>query len=211
MTFFRVFATWLYRRNEIRQSPPFAYRRPDEYQPTIIPPVTQDAILDAIPGESRGIFLAMFLMGIRPGEARALDCGDFREGMVKVSKAVKDRVPREVIRGTKARKSRLVPVHPDLEEWITRNVPKTQLLIGARSSGSSTRRERGLAHNPCRCTRPGSIPWPPRPTRGSETSERSNPSSAMQTCARHVDTRSSGSVRSSRSCVLARSASSGTR
>jgi integrase len=129
---FHSFVTWLYKRNEIRQVPSFDWPRPDEYQPTIIPPETQDAILDAIPEDSRGIFLAMFLMGVRPGEARALDCGDLhtRGRTLTVSKAVKGRGPSEVIRGTKTRKARSVPVHPDLDEWISRNIPKVKLVIG---------------------------------------------------------------------------------
>jgi len=129
---FHSFVKWLHKRDEIRQMPAFTWPKPDEYQPTIIPPQTQDAILDAIPEDSRGIFLAMFLMGVRPGEVRALDCGDLhtRGRTLTVSKAVKGRGPAEVIRGTKTRKSRLVPVHPDLDEWISRNVPKAQLLMG---------------------------------------------------------------------------------
>jgi site-specific recombinase XerD len=127
---FRSFVSWLYLRGEIRQIPHFTWPKCEEYEPTIISPDLQDDLLEAIPEDRRGIFLAEFLIGLRPGEARALDCRDYRDAKLRVSKAVKGRGERKVIRGTKTRRVRFVPVHPDLATWIAKYVPKPRLLQG---------------------------------------------------------------------------------
>jgi integrase len=74
---FRSFLGWLYRREEIRELPrEYPWPKPPERTPAPLSARTQDEILDAIPEERRGIYLAMALMGLRPGEAVALDVAD---------------------------------------------------------------------------------------------------------------------------------------
>ena len=53
-------------------------------------------------------------MGIRPGEARALDVSDYHDGRLSVGKAVKSSLIGAPIRGTKSGKTRRLPRLPDL-------------------------------------------------------------------------------------------------
>lgn len=70
---FRSFVGWLRRRGELTELPEFPWPKVEEHQPRILSAETQEAVLAAIPEAKRGLFLAMALMGIRPGEARAVD------------------------------------------------------------------------------------------------------------------------------------------
>ena len=102
----------------------------DDYSPMIISGESQDAILEAIPWSERGIFLAMGRMGLRPGEARALNVEDYHDGWMTVSRAAKGTTHQAPIRGTKTRRSRRLPVDPDLRDWIEENVRKEDRLNG---------------------------------------------------------------------------------
>ncbi len=117
----RALLGWLQERKELRDVPKFPTVARVEYAPTIISPKTQQAILDEIPYERRGIFLAMARTGIRPGSARALDVSDWRDGWLMVSKAAKGGNATAEIRGTKTGKIHRLPIReiaPDLEEWL---------------------------------------------------------------------------------------------
>ncbi len=120
---FHSFMAWLRRRGEIRELPEVPWPKAPEHQPKVLSPDAQEALLEAIPAERRGIFLAMALMGIRPGEARALDASDYREGWLSVDKAVKGPRLDSPIRGTKSGKGKRLPVPEALEEWIAEWVP----------------------------------------------------------------------------------------
>jgi integrase len=121
---FRSFVGWLNRRGDIRKIPEFPWPKVDEYQPRILSAEGQDALLLAIPEEERGIFLAMAHMGLRSGEARALDVSDYRDGRLSVTKAVKGRQLGAPIRGTKSGKRKLLPVSEDPACWIDRHVQR---------------------------------------------------------------------------------------
>ena len=81
------------------------------------------------------------LSGLRPGEARALEVADYdpdayREdevtvGVLHISKAQKGSSPDAPIRGTKTRRVRVVPVHPELAAWIEKHVDRKQRLVRA--------------------------------------------------------------------------------
>jgi integrase len=91
----------------------------------------QDAILDAIPEAGRGIFVALALLGLRPGEARALDAADNSNGWLTVDKAVKGSALAAPIRGTKTGRGKTLPVPATLADWIARYVPREDRLRGA--------------------------------------------------------------------------------
>ncbi len=122
---FRSFLGWLYRREEIRELPreyPWPKRR--ERTPAPLSARTQDEILDAIPEDRRGIYLAMALMGLRPGEAVALDVADYHDGWLTVSKARKGDRLDSPIRSTKTGKVKRLPVPQVLQEWIAKQVAR---------------------------------------------------------------------------------------
>jgi len=107
---------------------PLFFALPDEHQPRILRIEEQDAILEAIPENERGIFLALAHLGLRPGEARALEVADFRDGWLTVDKAVKGSAASAPIRGTKTRKGKRLPVGEVVADWIERHIdPKSRL------------------------------------------------------------------------------------
>jgi integrase len=114
---FHAFCVWLERREEIHRAPRMPSISLDEHEPQIISMEIQDRILSAIPLERRGGFLCMAL-GVRPGEVRALNVSDYRDGWISVTKAYKGPHLHSPVRGTKGRKNRRVPVDERLEEWV---------------------------------------------------------------------------------------------
>jgi len=128
---FRSFLGWLYRREEIRELPrQYPWPKPPEATPAPISARTQDQILDAIPEERRGIYLAMALMGLRPGEAVALDVSDYHDGWLTVSRARKGDRLDSPIRSTKTGKVKRLPVPEELQRWIETYVPPERRLRG---------------------------------------------------------------------------------
>ncbi|MCP5057873.1 MAG: tyrosine-type recombinase/integrase [bacterium] len=119
---FRSFMGWLIKRGLIREIPEFPLPRVDEHEPRVLSIHDQDAILEAIPDYERGIFLALAHLGLRPGEARALDVADFRDGWLTVDKAAKGPGPEAEIRGTKTGKAKRLPTGGAVADWIVRNV-----------------------------------------------------------------------------------------
>jgi integrase len=115
---FRSFLGWLHRRSAIASIPEFLFPAADEHHPRILSIEDQDRILEAIPAPERGIFLALARLGLRPGEARALDVADYRDGWLIVDKAVKGSQVSAPIRGTKTRRAKRIPAGEDLVEWI---------------------------------------------------------------------------------------------
>ena len=118
---FRGFLSWLHRRGELREVPDFPRLRVDDRDPRIIGIGDQDRVLQAIPDEDRGIFLALAHLGLRPGEARALCVGDYHDGWITVDKAVKGKTVSAPIRGTKTGRSKRLPVSEALQDWIERH------------------------------------------------------------------------------------------
>jgi len=129
---FHTFARWLKRRGQLRQMPEFPGIPVDEHSPTIIDDETQDSVLDAIPGERRGAFLAMAYMGLRPGEVRALNMEDYdpRGGMLKIRAAMKGCDAQAPRRGTKTRKARVLPIPREVGDWLEQNLAPEARLRG---------------------------------------------------------------------------------
>jgi integrase len=121
---FRSFLGWLHRRGTVREIPEFPLPRAVEHEPRILSIEDQDRILSAIPLAERGIFLALARLGIRPGEGRALDVSDFRDGWLMIDKATKGPEAGAVIRGTKTGKGKRIPAGEVLVEWIEREVDR---------------------------------------------------------------------------------------
>jgi len=113
---------WLRRRGEIRDVPEFPWPKVEEHEPRILTIEDQDAILEAIPEAERGIFLALALLGLRPGEARALEVADFQDGWLIVDKAVKGSSASAPIGGTKTGRGKRLPAPEVLVEWIAGHV-----------------------------------------------------------------------------------------
>ncbi len=128
---FRSFLSWLQRREQIRQVPKFPWPRVDEYAPTVLSIEAQDLVLAKISDEGRGIFLAMATLGVRPGEARALDVADYRDGWLTVDKACKGPAGNAPIRGTKTGKPKRLPVGELLGAWLDRWVDPADRLTRA--------------------------------------------------------------------------------
>ena len=134
---FHSFLGWLYRREEIQELPrEYPWPKPTESAPAVLSWQAQQAVLLAIAEERRGIFLALALMGLRPGEAVALECGDYHDGWLTVSKARKGERLHAPIRSTKTGKPKRLRIPEELEEWISRHVPPEARLQGGRSSES---------------------------------------------------------------------------
>ncbi len=132
---FRAFVGWLKRRELLASVPSFPEVPIDEYAPRLISAHVQRQILEEIPWERRGAFLAARL-GVRPGEIRAADVTDFRvvEGVpgLTIARAIKGPNSNAPTRGTKGRNAAWIPVDEQLRRWIERRlrgVSKEEMLL----------------------------------------------------------------------------------
>ncbi len=69
-------------------------------------------------------------MGLRPGEARALEISKYRDGWLIVDRAMKGHGPNAPIRGTKTGKAKRLPVSEELQTWIAKHVDPAGRLRG---------------------------------------------------------------------------------
>lgn len=128
----RSFVGWLHEREEITELPrKWPWPKVPEHVPKLLTLAAQNAILSAIPETDRGLFLAMARMGIRPGEAVALDVTDCADGWLTVSRARKGKLLSAPILGTKSGAAKRLPVPEDLSAWITANVSPDARLRSA--------------------------------------------------------------------------------
>jgi len=127
---FRSFVGWLKRRRKIRELPEFPWPKVPEHEPRVLTLETQDAILAAIPEADRGIFLALARMGLRPGEAVALEATDYQDGWLHVTRALKGRRLSDPVRAPKNNRGKRLPVDPELQAWIERHVPAERRIRG---------------------------------------------------------------------------------
>lgn len=119
--YFRAFEMWLYRLDLVDRIPAFPVVPVVDHAPTILSETSQTAILQAIPAERRGAFLAA-CHGARPGEIRALDVGDAeeREGIpgLRIHRAAKGPNSTAPIGGTETGVAAWIPIDEELCEWI---------------------------------------------------------------------------------------------
>lgn len=137
--YFRAFVSWLYQLEKIDRLPPFPRVKVPEHAPTILSRRTQDLVLDAVPWERRGAFLAA-CHGVRPGELRALDVGDAqeREGVpgIMVAKAIKGPNSNAPTGGTKTGEAHWIPIHEELAEWIAWRLQRRREALAAAAARS---------------------------------------------------------------------------
>jgi integrase len=115
-----AFLRWLVESEALASSPRFPWPPVQEYTPKIISPADRTRIINTIPEDARGIFLALGLLGLRPSEGRRADAADYEPG----------EVPWLSIRRTKNRKAKRLPVPEELAEWIEVHVPREARLKG---------------------------------------------------------------------------------
>jgi integrase len=112
------------RSNGAFVAPKFPQLQRAAFEPAILTREQQAAVLDAIPEEKRGAFLAMADLMIRPGEARGANVGDYDFGSreLQVRHAMKGS-RKDAVRGTtKGRDRRLLVVTARLAEWLEAHV-----------------------------------------------------------------------------------------
>ncbi|HME71544.1 MAG TPA: site-specific integrase [Myxococcota bacterium] len=128
---FHSFLGWLFKREAIAEMPrSYPWPKLAEYEPTVLSLETQDAILEAIPEERRGLFLALARMGLRPSEAVALEASDVQDGWLHVTKALKGRCADAPVRAPKNNRGKRLPLDPELAAWIEWHVPRERRLCG---------------------------------------------------------------------------------
>ena len=125
MAAFHAFAVWLYKREDLTALPrEFPWPKVPEHAPAVLSLQAQAQVLAAVPEPERGIFLALGLMGLRPGEAVALSAGDARDGWLTVARARKGKRLSDPIRGTKSGTAKRLPMPAELVEWIDAQPPR---------------------------------------------------------------------------------------
>lgn len=118
---FRAFLKWLHRRREIRELPEFPEIQVPTYLPHTLSLESRARVLDAIPWERRGAFLAASWLLMRPREIRAVDLEDYdpERNTLAVFKAFKGPRLDDPIRETKARAAGHREVwETELRNWI---------------------------------------------------------------------------------------------
>ena len=131
---FRAMLRWWRDRDPKVAVPKFEPIRVRRYVPTIIGMDEQARILAAIPWDRRGAFLAAAFEALRMGEIRALDVSDYREGRLRVAKAIQGpRLDAPIADHTKNDAGEVREVwHPELRAWLDwRLEQKTERLQGA--------------------------------------------------------------------------------
>src|SRR6516225_4727237 len=74
------FLGWLRLLGEIALVPPFPWPKYAEHAARLLSGEAQGRVLQAIPEERRGIFLALALLGLGPSEAIRLRVADYQPG-----------------------------------------------------------------------------------------------------------------------------------
>lgn len=106
----RTFLRWLERRGELPRVPQFPLVKVPDYLPTIPTGVQQDAMMEAIPWEARGFFLARGYMGLRDEEAVRANVEHYRAGP--------GRDADELLVQGKGGRLRLLPVDLEVARWV---------------------------------------------------------------------------------------------
>ncbi|HME70356.1 MAG TPA: tyrosine-type recombinase/integrase, partial [Myxococcota bacterium] len=102
------------------------------HHPRVVSLEVQDRIMAAIPEDRRGIFLALRL-GLRPGEARALDVAeyDFTRGLLDLKHAMQGQGHSARRGPTKEQTRRVVEADAELRAWIAKYVPQVRRVDGS--------------------------------------------------------------------------------
>jgi integrase len=129
---FHAFLGWLVEVEQLAAVPKVTWPKKPRSNPATIGPATQRAILDAIPEESRGVFLAMALLCIRPSEAVEMTSRQLRgDGWITIDVSRADRGLYSGTKGVKNEEPKTLPLPDELAEWIERWVPRERRVAGA--------------------------------------------------------------------------------
>jgi integrase len=122
----RAFFGWLREHEVVQAIPVFKLPRDPRHQPQVLTAAEQDRVFEAIPEKARGAFLAMGTMGLRPGEARALEARDvdLERGLLRVERAMKGCGPDSPVGGTKSGTRREVPLSSAMRAWLAEHLPE---------------------------------------------------------------------------------------
>ncbi len=148
---FQSFMGWLRKREEIERLPTFPEKPRSNYVPTTISTDAQERILDEIDEPFRGPFIAAVELLLRPGEIRALNVADFRDGKLTVAHAMKGPNTDAPRMGTKTGDFRVLLVGDRLAAWMETHVDRTParlqepLFVNPRSNHSRNHEGRWLA------------------------------------------------------------------
>ncbi len=129
----RTCMRWIAKRSAgTYAAPEFPELHRSRYEPRILEPAEQDAVLAAIPEAKRGAFLALADLMIRPGEVRAANVEDydFRETELSVRHAMKGLTHKAPRGDTKSRDRRLLVVTTRLAAWLEQQVGPEARLKG---------------------------------------------------------------------------------
>ena len=117
---FRAFLRRLKRRGQIDNVPEFPSIETQEYAARRITMEAQARILEAIPWERRGLFLAAATEALRAGELRPLNLDDYRDGQLRITKTTQGHGTEARIEAvTKNRSGEWRELwNPELMRWI---------------------------------------------------------------------------------------------
>ena len=114
------FLSWLAQMGELPYLPVFPWPRVREHAPRLLSAEAQARVLEAIPEERRGIFLALALLGARPSETVRLRAADYDPGdpgWITFPKTKNGEIKR-------------LPVPNELADWIAAHVARDARLMG---------------------------------------------------------------------------------
>jgi len=128
---FRAFLGWLVEIEELDRAPRMEWPKKRRTQPTIIGQATQRALLDAIPEDARGVFLAMALLCIRPSEAVEMTSRQLRgDGWITIDVSRADRRMGSGTKPVKNDEPKTLPIPDELAGWIGTWVPRERRVKG---------------------------------------------------------------------------------
>ena len=122
----RACTSWLLRRRELRTPIVFPLAKSSERIPKIITRTRFLEIVADLDPLAQGPVLCMGMMGVRPGEARALEVADVDKSgdpwRLEVRHAMQGPTSGAKVGPTKTRRVRVIPIHPALRIWLEDHV-----------------------------------------------------------------------------------------
>jgi integrase len=115
------FLAWLRQMGQLLYLPVFPWPRLREHAPRLLSAEAQAHVLEAIPEERRGIFLALALLGARPSETVRLRAADYNPGDPGWITFPK----------TKNGQPKRLPVPEELAAWLEKHLPRDARLNAA--------------------------------------------------------------------------------
>lgn len=131
MAAMHTFCVWARERRPAFEIPDFPWPEHDVHVPRVISLDLQQQVLEAIPEDRRGAFIACARLGLRPNEARVVRVSDWRGDELHVHRGQKDNRVMGREGGTKKRRGgRRLPIPADLRAWLEAHVKAERRLDG---------------------------------------------------------------------------------